>query len=106
TVALLLAVSPMLVCCSAPAAPSPSQTTIPVVVTPSASSSSTQPAWTSPDAALSPLEGRWATGPIPIAAIKTAMVEAGIDPGEADAWIAEVGSPTRYSFELAFTGMD
>lgn len=32
------------------------------------------------------------------------MVAAGIDPGDADAWIAEVGSPTRYSFLLAFTG--
>ena len=102
-VALLLALSPMLVCCSA-AAPSPSRTTIPGVVTPSASSSSTQPASTSPDAALSPLEGHWATGPIPIAEIKTAMVAAGIDPSEADAWIAEVGSPTRYSFELVFSG--
>ena len=32
------------------------------------------------------------------------MVAAGIDRADADAWIEEVGSPTRYSFLLAFTG--
>ena len=32
------------------------------------------------------------------------MVAAGIDPNDADAWITEVGSPSRYSFVLTFTG--
>jgi hypothetical protein len=32
------------------------------------------------------------------------MIAAGIDPSDADAWIAEVGSPTHYSFVLAFRG--
>lgn len=58
----------------------------------------------SPPAVVIPLEGTWATGPIPITDIKASMVAAGIDTGDADAWIAEVGSPTRYSFLLGFTG--
>ena len=32
------------------------------------------------------------------------MVAAGIGPSDADAWIAEVGSPASYSFLLVFTG--
>ena len=33
------------------------------------------------------------------------MVAAGIDPRDADSWVAEVGSPpTRYTFQLDFTG--
>ena len=55
-------------------------------------------------ASLSRLEGRWATGPIPIADIKAAMVAAGISAGETDAWATDVGSPSQYSFELEFTG--
>jgi hypothetical protein len=100
-----LALSLALVGCSAGATASPSPTATPtVVVTTSASPSSAQPASPSARAIVSPLEGSWATGPIPIADIKASMVAAGIDPSDADAWIAEVGSPTRYSFLLAFTG--
>jgi hypothetical protein len=100
-----LALSLALVGCSAAATPSLSQTATPtVVVTPSASQSTAQPASPSAHAIVSPLEGLWATGPVPIADIKASMVAAGIDPSDADAWIAEVGSPTRYSFLLAFTG--
>jgi len=44
------------------------------------------------------------TGPIPIADIEASMVAAGIDRRDADSWIDEVGSPRRYSFQLAFTG--
>lgn len=93
-----------LVGCSAAATPSPSQTATPSVVTPSTSPSTAQPASPSAGAILSPLEGLWATGPIPISDIKASMVAAGIDPSDANAWIAEVGSPTSYSFLLAFTG--
>ena len=72
--------------------------------TPSASPSTAQPASASARANVSPLEGRWATGPIPIADIEASMVAAGIEPGEVDGWIAEVGSPTQYSFLLDFAG--
>jgi hypothetical protein len=34
------------------------------------------------------------------------MVAAGIKASDADGWIVEVGSPTRYSFLLTFTGTD
>ena len=70
---------------------------------PTASAAPSVSAPPSPGAVVSPLEGNWATGPIPIADIKASMVAAGIAPGDADAWIAEVGSPTRYSFVLGFT---
>jgi hypothetical protein len=99
-----LALSLALAGCSEAAAPSPTGTTTPTVMTPSASSSTAQPASPSADAIASPLEGRWTTGPIPIADIKASMVAAGVDPSAADAWIEEVGSPTRYSFQLAFSG--
>jgi len=105
SVSWFLGLSLALVGCSAVATPPPSQTATPtVVVTPSASPSTAQPVSPSARAIVSPLEGLWATGPIPIADIKASMVAAGIDPSDADAWIAEVGSPTRYSFLLAFTG--
>jgi hypothetical protein len=52
----------------------------------------------------SELEGRWATGPVPIAEIKAAMLAAGITPADVDAWVTEVGSPSQFSFELNFTG--
>lgn len=51
----------------------------------------------------SELEGRWATGPVPIADIKAAMIAAGIAPADVDAWVTEVGSPSQFSFELEFT---
>lgn len=55
-------------------------------------------------AAVSVLEGRWATGPVPIADIRAAMIAAGIASAEVDAWVTEVGSPSQYSFVLEFTG--
>ena len=53
---------------------------------------------------LAPLEGRWATGPIPIADIKARMVSEGVEASEADAWVVEVGSPNQFSFLLEFAG--
>jgi hypothetical protein len=105
SVSWLLALSLALVGCSAAVTLSSSQTAIPTgVATPSASASIAQPASPSARAVVSPLEGLWATGSIPIADIRASMVAAGTAPSDADAWIAEVGSPTRYSFLLAFTG--
>jgi hypothetical protein len=52
----------------------------------------------------SELEGRWATGPIPIADVKAAMIAAGIAAADVDAWVTEVGSPSQFSFVLEFTG--
>jgi hypothetical protein len=52
---------------------------------------------------VSVLEGRWATGPIPIADIKAAMIVAGIAAADVDAWVIEVGSPSQFSFVLDFT---
>ena len=101
---MYLGLSLILVGCSPAAAPPPSRTAISVVVTPAAPSATPPRGSPSERAIVSPLEGLWATGPIPIADIQASMVAAGIDPREADSWIAEVGSPTRYSFQLAFTG--
>jgi hypothetical protein len=103
TVWRLLVLSLALVGCSAAATPSTSPTpSATVVVAASASPSATQLASPSAGTIVSPLEGRWATGPIPIADIKAAMLAAGIEAGDVDGWIAEVGSPTRYSFLLDF----
>jgi hypothetical protein len=64
-------------------------------------SSPATPAQTS---AVSPLEGRWATGPTPIDDIRQALVNAGITPQDAARWVADVGAPPTYSFVLEFTG--
>ena len=105
TVCRLLVLSLALVGCSAAATPSTSPTlSATVVVAASASPSATQLASPSAGTIVSPLEGRWATGPIPIADIKASMLAAGIEAGDVDGWIAEVGSPTEYSFLLDFAG--
>jgi len=100
-----LVLSLALVGCSAAATPStrptPSAT---VVVAALASPSDTELASPSTDKFVSPLEGRWATGPIPIADIKASMLAAGIETGDVDGWIAEVASPTLYFFLLDFAG--
>lgn len=105
TVWRLLVLSLALVGCSVAATPSaspaPSAT---VVVAASASPSTAQLASPSAGTIVSPFEGRWATGPIPIADIKASMLAAGIETGDVDGWIAEVGSPTRYTFLLDFAG--
>ena len=101
---MYLGLSLMLVGCSPAAAPPPSRTAISVVVTPAAPSATPPRGSPSERAIVSPLEGLWATGPIPIADIEASMVAAGIDRRDADSWIDEVGSPRRYSFQLAFTG--
>jgi hypothetical protein len=104
-VSWFLALSLALMGCSAAATPSSSQTATPtLVVTPSASASTAQSASPSARAIVSPLEGHWATGPIPIADIKTSMVAAGIIASDVDAWITEVGSPSSFSFLLDFSG--
>ncbi|MFL5686963.1 MAG: hypothetical protein ACJ77D_13010 [Chloroflexota bacterium] len=101
----LLVVSLALVGCSAAAIGTSSEAGTPTrVATPSAFPSTENTPSPSGDAVVSPLDGVWATGPIPIADIKASMVAAGVDPREVDAWITEVGSPSRYSFELAFKG--
>jgi hypothetical protein len=94
TARLFLALSVTLVGCSSAATSSLSPSPI----------ESAQSAAPSADASVSALEGLWASGPIPIADIKASMVAAGITPAAADRWIAEVGSPTTYSFELQFIG--
>jgi hypothetical protein len=108
--ALLLACGLVGACAATPGAsatfvaqpsPTPSAT---VVVAASASPSAKQLASPSAGSMVSPLEGRWATGPIPIADIKASMLAAGIEAGDVDGWIAEVGSPTQYSFLLDFAG--
>lgn len=105
SVSWFLAMSLALVGCSAAATPStspaPSAT---IVVTASASPSASQLASPSAGTIVSPLEGRWATGPIPIDDIKAAMLAAGLEAGDVDGWIVEAGSPSRYSFLLDFAG--
>ena len=68
------------------------------------SPSATPLASPSAGAVVGPLEGRWAAGPIPIADIKGSMLAAGIEAGDVEGWIREVGSPSRYSFLLDFAG--
>ena len=92
--ALLLPVAVALVGCASDRSPSTSSSPS---VAPSAES---VPA----SAGVSELEGRWATGPIPIADIRASMLAAGIEAADVDAWVAEVGSPSQFSFELEFTG--
>ena len=104
-VTLFVALSLALVGCSAASTPtagqSPAKTAL---VATSASPSTAQPASPSAGTIVSPLEGRWATGPIPIADIKASMLAAGVEAGDVDGWIAEAGSPTEYSFLLDFAG--
>jgi hypothetical protein len=105
TVWQLLIVCLALVGCSAAATPSTSPTPrATAVVAASASTSATHLASPSALAIVSPLDGRWATGPIPIADIKASMLAAGIDADHVDGWLAEVGSPSKYSFLLDFAG--
>lgn len=94
TAALLLAVSLALVGCVSGASPSisPNPSVAAAAESPPASGSHSR------------LEGRWATGPIPIADIKAAMIAAGITAADVDAWVTDVGSPSQYSFVLKFTG--
>ena len=94
TGALLLAVSLALIGCASGASPSFSPN--PSV----AATAESLPA----SASTSGLEGRWATGPIPIADIRAAMIAAGISAADADAWVTDDGSPSQYSFVLEFTG--
>jgi hypothetical protein len=105
TVWRLLVLSLALVGCWAAATPSTSPTpSATAVVAASASPSATLLPSPSAGTIVSPLEGRWATGPIPIADVKASMLAAGIEVGDVDGWIAEVGSPTQYSFLLEFAG--
>ena len=94
TTALLLAVSLALFGCASGANPtiSPNPSVAATAGSPPASPS------------VSRLEGRWATGPIPIVDIKAAMIAAGITAADVDAWVTEVGSPSRFSFVLEFAG--
>ena len=92
--ALLLTVSLALIGCAGGARPS-------ISPQPSVAATAESPL---ASARVSSLEGQWATGPIPIADIKAAMIAAGINAADVDAWVAKVGSPTEYSFVLEFTG--
>jgi hypothetical protein len=94
TAALLVAVSLALIGCSTVAGPS-------LTPNPSVAATAESPP---ASAGVSVLEGRWATGPIPIADIKAAMIAAGIAAADVDAWVIEVGSPSQYSFVLEFMG--
>lgn len=91
--------------CSAVAAPSAAPTASTTLIPAASQSAPAAPsASASARAKLSPLEGTWATGPISIAAISSSMIAAGISADDVAAWVAEVGSPTQYSYLLAFTG--
>ena len=83
------------------AAPTTNATVVPAA---SASAPTAPVASASTDATVSPLEGTWATGPVSIDAIKASMVAAGISPDDVDAWVADVGTPTQFSYLLAFAG--
>jgi hypothetical protein len=91
--------------CSAVATPSAAPTaSATFVAAASASAPMATVASASTDANVSPLEGTWATGPVSIDAIKASMIAAGISPDDVDAWVAEVGRPTQFSYLLLFAG--
>ena len=91
--------------CSSAATSSVLPTASATVVPGASASAPTAPvASVSADTNVSPLEGTWATGPVSIDAIKSSMIAAGISPEDVDAWVAEVGMPTQFSYLLAFAG--
>lgn len=91
--------------CSAGATQSAAPTASANVVPAASASAPTAPvASASTDTNVSPLEGTWATGPVSIDAIKASMIAAGISPDDVDAWVAEVGTPTQFSYLLQFDG--
>ena len=92
SVAALLALG----ACSAGERPAFSAPPLATVMTPTASLR--EPS----TAASTALEGEWTSGVTPIGEIRAAMVDAGISAEDADAWVAEVGSPLTYRFELLF----
>jgi hypothetical protein len=92
--AVFLTVSVALIGCASGASPS-------ISPNPSVAATAESPP---ASASVSPLEGRWATGPIPIADIKAAMIAAGIAAADVDTWVTDAGSPSQYSFELEFRG--
>jgi hypothetical protein len=100
---VFLALSVTVVGCSTTATSFPvsSLTAATTSLSPTEPSESAAP---SADVGAGTLEGLWATGAVPIADIKASMIAAGIKAADADAWIAEVGSPASYSFELEFIG--
>jgi hypothetical protein len=93
TAALLLGLSLALTACATTVVSTFEVVGSPSEIAPSISTSSS-----------SELEGRWATGPIPMADIKAAMIAAGIAAADVDAWVTDAGSPSQYSFVLEFTG--
>lgn len=68
--------------------------------TPGLGASATPPA--SSAASEKPLEGRWVTGPIPIADIKAFLVKKGVAPRDVARWVKDTGSPKQFAFELNF----
>jgi hypothetical protein len=100
----LLILAVVVVGCSPAARPSAAPTASETVPAASASAPTGPVASASTDANVSPLEGTWATGPVSIDAIKSSMIAAGISPEDVDAWVAEVGMPTQFSYLLAFAG--
>lgn len=80
---------------TAPASASPLETPTP----------STEAESPAPSAAMTPLEGHWVAGPVPIQDIKLNMhAFYDIDNKEADAWIKEIGSPSTLTLALEFAG--
>jgi hypothetical protein len=87
--------------CSPSATPTASATVVPAASAPAPTAPA---ASASADAIVSPLEGTWATGPVPIETIKSSMIAAGMSPDDVDAWVDEVGTPTQFSYLLVFAG--
>ena len=74
--------------------------------TPDATTTATPTASPPASAGVGVLEGHWTTGPVPIGDIKASMIAAGISAADVDAWVADVGSPSEFSFELDFNGFE
>ena len=101
----LLTLVVVVVGCSPAATPSAAPTASATDLAAASASAPTAPVESaSTNASMSPLEGTWATGPVSIDAIKSSMIAAGISPEDVDAWVAEVGMPTQFSYLLAFAG--
>jgi hypothetical protein len=93
---VVIPLSLALACCSSVTTPNASRSQ---TADPSATS---QPTSLSATPTAAALDGRWTTGAVPIADIEAAMVEAGMEQADVDAWVTEVGSPDSYAFELEF----
>jgi hypothetical protein len=101
----LLLVCLMVTACSREPSQTPAESTAAPASSIETSSPSIEAGSPAPSAAMTPLEGRWVAGPVPVQDVKLNMrAFYDISAKEADAWIKEIGSPLTLSLSLEFAG--